>query len=205
VWFSSLTHAYYGNDDRRDHFELTEQNLEDADSLVALFPASQVYDLWDGTSALLTVNYGEDCNLCPSERFREQPIGAFCSGVLVAPDVIATAGHCIKEKNLADIRFVFGYRMLDEDSPELVINNSDIHTGADVIAWQDDDTTGADWALIRLDRIVENHRIVRIRQSGTISDGQAVQIIGYPMGLPLKFAAGASVRDNRYSTALPMK
>jgi hypothetical protein len=198
VWFSSLTHAYYGNDDRRDHFELTEENLEDADSVVALFPTAQVYDLWDGTSALLTVKYGEDCNLCPSERFREQPIGAFCSGVLVAPDVIATTGHCIKEKNVADIRFVFGYRMLDEDSPELVINNADIYAGAAVIAWQLDETTGADWALIRLDRMVENHRIARIRESGTISDGQAVHLIGYPMGLPLKFAAGASVRDNRY-------
>jgi trypsin-like peptidase len=198
VLVSQTTHGYYGNDDRQEIYELSGDNLEDTDSVVALFHVSQIYDLMDGTSALWTVNYGEDCNLCPSERFREQPIGSFCSGVLVAPDVIATAGHCIKDENIADIRFVFGYRMLDADTPDLVISNSDIYSGAEVIAWQDDDTTGADWALIRLDRMVENHRIARIRQSGTISDGQAVHIIGFPMGLPLKFAAGASVRDNRY-------
>ena len=198
VWFSSLTHAYYGKDDRRDVYELSGEDLEDADSVVALFHYSRVYDLWDGTSALWTVNYGEDCNLCSSERFREQPSGAFCSGVLVAPDVIATAGHCIKGENIADIRFVFGYRMLDADTPDPVITNSDIYSGAEVIAWQVDDTTGSDWALIRLDRIVENHRVARIRQSGTISDGQAVHITGYPMGLPAKFAGNAYVRDNQY-------
>jgi hypothetical protein len=49
-----------------------------------------------------------------------------------------------------------------------------------------------------LDRTVVNHRVARIRESGTISDGQAVHIIGFPMGLPVKFAGGAFVRDNRY-------
>src|SRR5918999_1641712 len=198
VWFSSLTHAYYGTDDRRDTYELSGQDLEDSDSVVALFHSSRVYDLWDGTSALLANKYGEDCNLCPSERFREQPIGSFCSGVLVAPDIIATAAHCIQDMNIADIRFVFGYQMRDTDTPELIINKSDIYQGVEVIAWQLDRNTGADWALIRLDRLVVNHRIAKIRERGTVSDGQAIHIIGFPMGLPSKFAGGGTVRENRY-------
>jgi Trypsin-like peptidase domain len=204
VWFSPLTHAFYGTDDRKEIYELSGEDLEDADSVVALFPDYQVLDMGQGKAALLTVNYGEACNLCPSERFREQPIGSFCSGVLVAPDVVATAGHCIfdeKTSTLEDItalRFVFGYHMRDAATPELIISNSDIYAGAEVIAWQVDGYTGSDWALIRLDRIVENHRIARIRQSGTISNGQAVHIIGHPKGLPAKFAGGAYVRDNSY-------
>jgi secreted trypsin-like serine protease len=198
VWLSPLTHAFYGTDDRKEHFQLSGQDILDADSVVALFPDFQVYDFGDGTSGLLTVNYGEYCNLCPSERFREQPSGSFCSGVLVAPDVIATAGHCIEGENITDIRFVFGYHMRDETTPELIINNSEIFFGAEVIAWQLHETTGSDWALIRLDRTVVEHRIARIREKGTISDGQAVHVIGHPMGLPAKFADGAKVRDNRY-------
>jgi S1-C subfamily serine protease len=199
VWLSPVTHGYYGTDDRQDIYELSGEDLEAADSVVALFPDYRVYDLGDGTSALWTVNYGEDCNLCPSERFREQPIGSFCSGVLVAPDVIATAGHCITgEIAVQDIRFVFGYRMRDAATPELVISNSDIYHAAAVIAWQVDDTTGSDWALIRLDRTVVNHRVARIRESGLISNGQPVYVIGHPKGLPAKFAGGAYVRDNRY-------
>jgi Trypsin-like peptidase domain len=199
LFLSPVTHAFYGNDDRQDIFQLVGENLADADSVVTLFPDYQVNDFGDGTSALLTVNYGEDCNLCPSERFREQPSRSFCSGVLVGPDVIATAGHCINgEIELQNIRFVFGYRMRDEATTELVINNSDIYSGAEVIAWQVDDNAGSDWALIWLNRTVVNHRIARVRESGTISDGQPVHIIGHPMGLPAKFAGGASVRDNRY-------
>jgi hypothetical protein len=196
--FDPAPTLYYGADGREDVYELSGENLEDADSLVALFPSYQVNDLGDGTAALLTVNYGDSYNLCPSERFREQPIGSFCSGVLVAPDIIATAAHCIKGENIADIRFVFGYHMRDKDTPKLVINNIDIYQGVEAIAWQLDRNTGSDWALIRLDRPVVNHRIARIREQGTISDSQTLHVIGYPMGLPAQFAGGGTVRDNRY-------
>jgi Trypsin-like peptidase domain len=197
--FDPAPRIYYGTDDRLDIYELPAgQNLEDADSVVALFPDFQVQDIGDGTAVLLTLNYGDSYNLCPSERFREQPSGSFCSGVLVAPDIIATAAHCLTDMNIADIRFVFGYQMRDQDTPELVINNLDIYTGVEVIAWQLDDTTGSDWALIRLDRPVVNHRIARIREKGTISEGQALHIIGHPSGLPVKFAGGGRVRENRY-------
>jgi V8-like Glu-specific endopeptidase len=193
--FDPAPHIYYGRDDRVEVYQLSGENLADADSVVALFPSYQVNDLGDGTAALLTVNYGDSYNLCPSERFREQPSGSFCSGVLVAPDVIATAAHCVTDMNIADIRFVFGYQMRDQDTPELVINKSDIYAGVEVIAWQLDEA-GADWALIRLDRPVVNHRIARIREAGTVSDGQALHIIGHPSGLPAKFAGGGTVRDN---------
>jgi hypothetical protein len=195
--FDPAPHNFYGRDDRQDVYQLAGQSLADSDSVVALFPESQVNDLGDGTAALLTVNYGDSYNLCPSERFREQPIGSFCSGVLIAPDIIATAAHCITGETIADIRFVFGYQMRDQDTPNLVINNSDIYQGVAVIAWQLDENTGADWALIRLDRPVVNHRIAKIREHGTVSDTQTLHILGYPLGLPSKFAGGR-VRENRY-------
>jgi hypothetical protein len=195
--FDPAPHTYYGRDDRQDVYQLAGQNLADSDSVVALFPSYQVNDLGDGTAALLTVNYGDSYNLCPSERFREQPIGSFCSGVLVVPDVIATAAHCIAgEIEVQNIRFVFGYHMKDTDTPKLVINKSDIYQGVEVIARQLDRNTGSDWALIRLDRPVVNHRIARIREAGMVSDGNALHIIGHPMGcqgsLPVAASCGTT-------------
>jgi V8-like Glu-specific endopeptidase len=191
-------------DTRQDAYQLTGQNLADADSVVALFPSSQVVDREDGTSELLTVQYGQYYNLCPSERFREQPSGSSCSGVLVAPDVIATAAHCIAGEAMPAVSYVFGYHMRDANTPELIINNSDIYQAAEVIAWQLDDK-GSDWVLIRLDRPVTNHRIALLRQSGSISTGQAVHAIGYPMGLPAKFAPGLvqSNKDASFFTSIP--
>jgi V8-like Glu-specific endopeptidase len=118
---------------------------------------------------------------------------------LVAPDVIATAAHCLAGENITALRFVFGYSMRDPVTPKLVIPNRDIYQARAVIAWQLDNKTGSDWALIRLDRPVTNHRIARIRQAGTIRNGQAVHAIGYPLGLPAKLAPG-TVQSNTASS-----
>lgn len=84
----------YGTDDRVDVFQLPAgPDLDDVSSVVALFNAGNVTDNGNGTSTLRTQNFGTAHNLCAGERFRDQPTGAFCSGFLVAADIIATAGH----------------------------------------------------------------------------------------------------------------
>lgn len=187
----------YGIDDRIDVCNLpTGADLDDVDSVVALFRASKVIDNGDGTSALQINNFGAANNLCSGERFRDQPTGAFCSGFLVAPDIIATAGHCVNADNVTNICFVFGFRMRDSSTAETVINNTEIYRGIELIGRQEVGS-GPDWALVRIDRPVTNHRIARIRRDGRVSDNQALHVIGHPSGLPTKFAGGASIRNNQ--------
>jgi Trypsin-like peptidase domain len=191
----------YGTDDRVEVYELPEgPNRDDADSVVAIFRDIDIMDNGDGTSTLLTENFGQAQNLCPGERFREQPRGAFCSGFLVAPDIIATAGHCVNAGTIKDARFVFGFRMRDATTANTVINNGEIYRGVGLLGrqWVDD---GPDWALVRIDRPVTRHRVVRIRRAGKISDTQAVHVIGHPSGLPTKFAGRAAVCDNEPSAS----
>jgi hypothetical protein len=186
----------YEIDHRTEVFQLPQgPDLDDADSVVALFRAGSVSDNGDGTATLRTANFGQQSNLCPGERFREQPTGAFCSGFLVAPDIIATAGHCVNADTVGDVRFVFGFRMRDAETAQTAISNADIYRGVALVGHQLVGN-GADWALVRLDRPVANHRIARLRRAGRIGDTQAVHVIGHPAGLPTKFAGGASVRDN---------
>jgi Trypsin-like peptidase domain len=186
----------YGTDERLDIFQIQDQAiLNDADSVVALFADTDVVDNGDGTSTLQTQNFGTSRKLCPVERFREQPTGAFCSGFLVAPDIIATAGHCVNESNVTNIQFVFGFRMLDSSTAQTVISNEEIYRGVNVIGRQEIGD-GADWALVRIDRPVPNHRIAQIRRTDKIADNQAVLVIGHPVGLPMKVAGNAVVRDN---------
>lgn len=187
----------YETDDRVDLFLLPDgPNKDDADSVVALFRDIDVKDNGDGTSTLLVENFGQARNLCPGERFWEQPIGAFCSGFLVAPDIIATAGHCVNAGNVDDVLFVFGFRMRDAVTAETVIRNAEIYRGVRVIERQQVGK-GPDWALVQIDRPVTNHRVVKIRRAGKISDAQVIHVIGHPTGLPTKFAGNAAVRDNQ--------
>jgi hypothetical protein len=187
----------YGVDDRQDYYQLDSKKKEECDSVVSLWNSSDIQENGNGQSQLQTATFGNAFDLCEEEIFREQPVGAFCSGFLVDKDVIATAGHCVDEDNVTDVRFVFGYRMEGPNQAQTTINNSEIYRGKEIIGRKLEDGNGSDWCLVRLDRPVTNHEFFNIRKSGKIENGQKVHVIGHPCGLPLKYAGGAWVRDNQ--------
>lgn len=199
--------ALYGEDNRKEVFVVASNPsfARAADAVVSLFHRSRVIRLNDGqNSKIVRIDYGAEYNLCTTgtqtEPFLSQPCSAYCSGVLVGPDLVATAGHCVytPEKPapvLSDVYFVFGYRMRDPDTAELVIRNEEIYSGVEIVK-QVYSPSGQDFALIKLDRPVNNHRPVPIRRTAKIPDHEDVYVIGHPCGLPAKFADGALVRDN---------
>lgn len=192
--------AIYGTDDREDIYELPDGDYRKtvADSVVALCKSSIVEDNGDGTSTLVTRNFGESYRICPRVPFTQQPTaGGICTGFLVTSDIIATAGHCVTADNVTDKLVVFGFEMTDALTARVVIDNHEIYRGREVIC-REKVGDGPDWALIRLDRPVTNHRALEIRRHGKVNDRQAVYAIGHPSGLPKKISAGAEtiVREN---------
>ena len=91
----------------------------------------QLIDAKKGISTLKVKNYGEAFNLCDIEPFRHQPIAAgwLWSGFLVKDDVIATAAHCVNERNVTDLRILFGYKMVDSTTPVTMFSNDNIYHG----------------------------------------------------------------------------
>lgn len=190
--------AIYGTDDRRDLYQVTRPEFRKvADSVVALVDASDLHRTAHGFR-LATSRYGDDYELCAGEPFIDQPLGCSCTGFLVAPDVIATAGHCTRStRGLAKIRFVFGFRMLDRRRARTEFGRDDVYEGVRLLGREEDDDTGADWALVRLSRPVRGRAPLRVRTSGKIADHRSIFVVGHPNGLPAKLADGARVRDNR--------
>ena len=197
--------AIYGSDDRRDVFEVATQLplQESIDSVVAIFKSEDVQDNGDGTFTIRTQTLGTRySDMCPTEKYVEQPValhGLVGSGVLVADDVIATAGHCIDDTNVASRLFVFGFQMINGTDAKTVIEVGEIYRGVSLIDRQSS-TTGADWALVRLDRPVTGHHVAAVRTAGAIADDAPVYVVGHPSSLPLKYAGNANVRDNTPST-----
>jgi V8-like Glu-specific endopeptidase len=186
----------YGVDDRKDVYQINDQALlQDADCVVALFDQASVQDNGDGTSSLVTSTFQQEYGLCNNEPFRQQPVGAFCSGFLVARDVVATAGHCVDNATLSSIRFVFGFRMVNANAAQTKIPNGEIYRGTQLIGRRLT-PGGLDWALVRLNRPVQNHRPAPVRRRRRVGTGARVHVIGHPCGLPTKVAGGAKVRDN---------
>jgi hypothetical protein len=194
-----LQRAVYGTDGRKDIYAVTRPELREvADSVVALVAASDLERRGNGRFTLSTTRYADDYNLCAGEPFFDQPLGCDCTGFLVAPDVIATAGHCARSmRRVRSVRFVFGFRMLDARKARTQFAAADVYEGAAIIGREESDDTGADWALVRLARPVVGRTPLRVRASGKIADGRPVFVVGHPNGLPVKLADGARVRSNR--------
>jgi V8-like Glu-specific endopeptidase len=200
------TKPIYGKDDRMDWGKISDRRVQaTATASVALFTYVWFAEEESGTLRLRTQTLEDRLNLCPGQRFLKQWSGSFCSGVLVGEDVVATAGHCIAEVKytssavpLRDIRFVFGYTASDQRDPgRSVFDRKQIFAARELIGGKNL-AEGEDWALIRLDRPVPKEiaePVKKIRKS-KIEDGAPVFAVGYPNGLPLKFASGAEVRKN---------
>jgi V8-like Glu-specific endopeptidase len=144
-----------------------------------------------------------------------QPTAAFCTAVLVAPDLIATAGHCLTnavngeyvEEDLAGIRLVFGYAMEQQHGKEVPATEfaaDHVYEVRDIVEW---DACLDDWAIARLDRAVTVASPVAVRRVGAARIGESVYAIGFPSGIPAKLISGKVVdkklkRDDELATNL---
>ncbi|OGR69357.1 MAG: hypothetical protein A2179_07500 [Elusimicrobia bacterium GWC2_63_65] len=185
----------YGSDDRLDIYQVSDARLlKLADSTVGLFNS---YDITvAGSKAkLATESYAEGYGLCKEEPFYDQVTGAFCSGSLVAPDIIMTAGHCVKSEDACkDTKFVFGFAVKTKGVMPNEVPASEVY-GCSQLIGREQVGTGADWALIRLDRKVAGHAPLKYNTADTVKNGDPLIVIGHPAGLPTKIAGGATVRD----------
>lgn len=199
-----LAKVIYGADDRRDVYQEQDPlRLRLAAATCGLVYADELHDLGDGTCQILTAPYMvSGLPPCDGERFATQPTGPYCTGFLVGDDLVATAGHCFDAGDIGDVRFVFGFQMLDVQTPVRVFSADRVFTGLKLLGWVHENT-GADYAIIRLDRPVRLAGVAPlvIRRSDVPAVGTPLGVIGHPHGLPLKLAFGdmtqvTAVRDS---------
>jgi hypothetical protein len=193
-------------DNRKDFYQIEDEQIkENANCVAALCMKDDLMAGRNGYIKLKTKNFGKAFNLCKGEPFYDQPIaaGRLCTGFLVKEDIIATAAHCLYGISLSQMRFLFGFKMLDSSTPATQVPDKDIYQGIKVLERvHNRKGNKSDWALVKLDRKVVGHPVVKF--PGTeVTCSQPVYVIGHPCGLPLKYADGASVQtiENAFFSA----
>lgn len=197
----------YGEDNRQDLYEVSNSLYRElAQSTAAMvdnrhFVKGKKAGTFDFPHANTLV---DAMNLCSTENFSQQKAAASCSGFLVAPDVIVTAGHCYEaistpEQVCKANSWVFGYDLDNKSkNPAEGIPASNVYSCKKVVASQLNDTM--DFAVIKLDRVVKGRVPLNFRTAGKISDKASLVVIGHPTGLPTKVSAGARVTRNSEKT-----
>ncbi len=194
----------FGRDDRQEEYEVTDADtLRAGDATVALVYWSDLHENEDGTYTLPWMTFdlyyqlvnpiGTYNSLCRDEPYLNQPTAAFCSGVLVTPDIVATAGHCVACTEPNQVAVVFGYVMEDDLTPVVTFQPDQVYRCSDVIVCQEGDP---DWSLIRLGRPVQNHVPMLARMAERAEEGQSLLITGHPYGMPRKYDGAAVLKRN---------
>ena len=109
-----------------------------------------------------------------------------CSAILIAPDVILSAGHCVKTiQECKSFIYVTGY------SQDRLANGFPADSRYEckkLLDWGLNELE--DFSVIRLNRPVEGVVPLRWRREGNLEKGDGLYTIGSPFGLPLKKSDG---------------
>ncbi|HVK61557.1 MAG TPA: serine protease [Bdellovibrionales bacterium] len=155
--------------------------------------------------------------ICPSERFAVQPASTLtCTGFLIAPNLLVTAGHCmvnvgeavdVQNPQCRDFHWLFDF-MTDVNgrvqttgiAPERVVRCKRVvyavHEGR-----YDPKTQithpGKDFAIVELET-AQPHRAVLPLANSFVKPREAISSFGYPLGLALKSMGTASVVEQTH-------
>jgi len=195
----------YGEDDRREPFAYpvgSEISTWARSSAMLVGRASLRLEPGAGYLLAPTATLHEAMKLtgrplCAEEPFAEEPVfPTACSAFLVAPDTVITAGHCVRREDMCPyLAFAFGVAYdLPSRDPSL-LGPDDVYLCKEVLE-QVTIRGGPDYGLVRLDRAVSGRSPLPLRRMGKIADDEELVLIGHPLGLPTKIAAGGGVLDN---------
>lgn len=193
----------YGEDNRKDIYEVkTELYLNLAKSA-----AGQIAKTSINAQGLNSTFSGQSLisqGICSKEKFSNQVASARCSGFLVGPDLLATAGHCVtSDSDCKNYAWVFDYAITSANQYKVTTPTTSVYNCKKIIKTVQDSSTMNDFAIVQLDRIVTDRQPLNFEKKDKPIVGTELVVIGCPTGLPLKISDGAKVRalNGSYFTA----
>ena len=197
---------FYGNDDRQQILDARHPRaLEWARATAIIANRSRFSAAGGGHVGAVVSTLGERQSLCSDERFVDEPVLGFCSAFLIAPDLVATAGHCFKDTLCEQMAFVFDFYKGGTSENVGAIPARNVYTCSELVARQY--SHELDYAVVRLDRPTTG-RTPFTMQWDVPAVGTRVALLGYPSGILAKLDLAGKVlrvegtRSNRIRTSV---
>lgn len=154
---------------------------------------------------ILMMRTAEESKMCNGFEFEDQPMMSNCTGTLVGPDLLLTAGHCVKIQNFCKrFKWVFDYKIdhtqstgvSSFDGVNQIRNSSEIYSCDRVVKKVHSKIPiygiifRPDVALVKLDKVVKNRKIVQVDLDYEPKKDDQIFLLSYPYGLPQKYSEG---------------
>lgn len=197
--------SIFGNDDRIDVVNVKDVDIKAlSKSIPALIQKNLLKSIDDEYYVLEGRSYINNLGFCKDEKFVEkQTLAANCSAFLVADDVIGTAAHCISDSQgmgLKDYAVVFDYVADKEGNSPTKISKNNVYFFDDFIKNEFEWVTFKDYAMIKLTQKVADRKPLVMSTGSRVSVGTPLFILGFPLGLPMKYQADGVVNSVDNST-----
>ncbi len=194
----------YGEDDRRTMSELDPGLLDDAQilewsrSVLAQIPHWRVDQFLSDSFSIETKDMYSGLNICSDERYLNMPLVSSCTAFLVAPDLLMTAGHCIKDKyDCKKQSWVLDFNdSRDFTSPQgsITFELKETFYCQELLAHVVNPKS--DYALIKIHKPILDRKPLPLRRDGKISQKETLIVIGHPLGMPKMVSTNISIREN---------
>lgn len=180
-----------------------------------MLPVLHILPNNDGSVHLENFQMENTWNICQSEPLaKAPPLTVACSGFLIAPDILVTAGHCmvnsgevrdVKNAQCEAFSFIFGYHYEDTQNKKIARIAAEQIAHCKKVIYAANLTTydkktnkgqfGKDLAIIQLDRKMPYKPFNVIEKSISQKDftPSALTMLGHPFGMPLTETKGMSL------------
>lgn len=178
---------------------ISNKFLEIADSEEKYRLSSQAETLAGRLESLSGITLGE------AEAYRNETSVGEATVFLIGKNLALTAAHavCQKDSNLIDpfklenTKLVFGYQLNNENQSSTEFDKKNIYKIKEVVAHNYEKQPCAnvykDWALIKLDRKIQELVPFNLDFSNLPKKGMEVHMLGFPLGLPMKYTGNGKV------------
>jgi V8-like Glu-specific endopeptidase len=197
---STNVFALYGEDNRRELYQIKDKKIRELSKAMA-YQVERHYELRGWTFnrywTILTRPF-IDNGICSTEAYINQPsMRNNCTGVLIAPKLILTAGNCITDhycKN--DLYYwMFDYNLKSAKSFDDKRSRKNFYLCKRLLKRVYDPSTARSFAVIELKKAVKGIKPVELSSREDLNNGDKLITMGHLRGLPLKVDNGGSVSN----------